>query len=33
MLTYEERLEGTGMDNNENSYREYLSYVENAEDS
>ena len=33
MLTYEEWLEETGRENNEDSYWEYLWYVENAEES
>ena len=33
MLTYEEWLEVTGRENNEDSYWEYLGYAENAEES
>lgn len=33
MFTYEERLEVTGRENNEDSYWEYFGYVENAEES
>ena len=33
MLTYEEWLEETGREANEDSYWEYLWYVENAEES
>lgn len=33
MLTYEEWLEETERENNEDSYWEYLWYVENAEES
>ena len=33
MFTYEEWLEVTGRENNEDSYYEYLGYVENAKES
>ena len=33
MLTYEEWIEETERENNEDSYWKYLGYVENAEES